>query len=256
MLLTIDIGNSSIDFGVFNGEKLIFKSKMSAVKSKCVDEYAVTLKNILSLGEIDSADITDSIISSVVPPLTKTIAAAVEKLTKTTPLEVGPGIKTGLNIKIDIQTQLGADIVANAVAASAKCSCPLIIIDFGSATTFTVINRNGVLDGVIIAPGVRMSLDALAYRTSALPDVSIEKPKRLIAKNTNESMNVGVLYGQAFMIDGFIENIKKTMNEETVNVIATGGLAEIILPLCKAEIKHIPNLTLLGLRLIHLKNRK
>lgn len=256
MLLAIDIGNSSIDVGIFDGDVLLLKSKFATVQKKCVDEYALTLNGILSLNGISIDDIGHAVISSVVPPLTKTISYAVTKLTGIVPLEVGPGVKTGLRIRIDIQNQLGADIVANAVAALSYYSSPIVIADIGSATTFTVINREGVLDGVIIAPGVRMSLDALASYTSALPDISIEAPKRIIAKNTSESMNVGVLYGHAFMIDGFIKKICEELHEKEVCAILTGGLSEVILPYCTTEFICDGELILRGLHKIYQKNRK
>jgi type III pantothenate kinase len=256
MLLAVDIGNSSVDIGVFDGESLLVKTKFSTVQKKCVDEYALTLKGILALNGISIESIGNAIISSVVHPLTKTVSAAIRKLTGIIPVEVGPGIKTGLRIRIDVQNQLGADIVANAVEATATYEGPVVIVDFGSATTFTVINREGVLDGVIIAPGVRMSLDALASYTSALPDISIESPKRLIAKNTNESMNVGVLYGHAFMIDGFINKICEELGEKAVCAIATGGLSEVVLPYCKTDFIYEDDLTLKGLFRLYKKNSK
>lgn len=256
MLLAIDIGNSSIDVGIFDGEALLLKTKFATVQKKCVDEYALTLNGILALNGIRTDNIGHAVISSVVPPLTKTISAAVGKLTGIQPLEIGPGVKTGLRIRIDIQNQLGSDIVANAVAALSSHNGPIVIADVGSATTFTIITRDGVLDGVIIAPGIRMSLDALASYTSALPDISIETPKRIIAKNTNESMNVGVLYGHTFMIDGFIRKICEELHEERVCAILTGGLSEVILPYCKTEFIHDEELILRGLCKIYQKNRK
>lgn len=257
MLIAVDIGNSSIDLGVFDDSGiLIMKSKISAVKTKSADEYAVIINGILNLNQINAEKITGGIISSVVPPLTVTIASAVNKLFGIKPSEVGPGIKTGLKIKIDSQSQLGADIVSNSVAAISKFSSPVIVIDIGTATTFTVINKDETLEGVIIIPGIRLSLDALSTYTSELPDVSITKPKRIIAKNSQESMNAGVLFGHAFMIDGFIEKIKNELKTKEINIAATGGLADIVLPYCNSRIEYIPNLTLYGLRILYLKNNK
>lgn len=257
MLFAVDIGNSSIDFGVFDeGGDLLVKSKMSAVGTKCTDEYAVIISGILRLHGIGAEKITKGILSSVVPPLTRTVSSAIKRLFGFVPIEVGPGIKTGLNIRIDSQAQLGADLVANSVAAISRFSPPLVIIDIGTATTFTAINREGVLEGVIIAPGVRMSLDALSSDASELPDVSISLPKRLIAKNTNDSMNVGVIYGHAFMIDGFIDKLGRELGEGTSAVVATGGLADTVLPFCSHRMEYVPDLTLSGLRLLYLKNQK
>ncbi|MBS6446202.1 MAG: type III pantothenate kinase [Clostridiales bacterium] len=257
MLLAVDIGNSSIDLGVFDGSgALLMKSKMSAVRTKCTDEYAVILSGILTLHGIGTDRITEGIISSVVPPLTATVSSAINKLFGFVPIEVGPGIKTGLNIRIDSQAQLGADLVANSVAAISRFPLPLIIVDIGTATTFTAINCEGVLEGVIISPGIRMSLDALAADASELPDVSISLPKRFIAKNTNDSMNVGVIYGHAFMIDGFIDRLGGELKGEPLSVVVTGGLADTVLPFCSHKMEYVPELTLSGLRLLYLKNKK
>ncbi len=251
MLLAVDIGNSSIDLGVFDESgSLLTKSKMSAVRTKCTDEYAVILSGILTLHGIGTDRITEGIISSVVPPLTAAVSSAIEKLFGFVPIEVGPGIKTGLNIRIDSQAQLGADLVANSVAAIAQYPLPLVVVDIGTATTFTAINREGVLEGVIICPGIRMSLD------SELPDVSISLPKRFIAKNTNDSMNVGVIYGHAFMIDGFIDRLDRELKGDSLSVVVTGGLADTVLPFCSHKMEYVPELTLSGLRLLYLKNKK
>lgn len=260
MLLCVDIGNSSIDFGVFseNGA-LAMKSKMSAERVKSTDEYAVMLNGILSLNHIGIECITDCIISSVVPPLTAAVMTAIRTLTHVTPIQVGPGIKTGLNIKIDSQTQLGTDLVANAVAAQnyrSADTAAAIIVDIGTATTFTVLGSTGILEGVIICPGLRVSLDALSAYASALPDVSLAPPKRLIARNSCDAMNAGALFGHAFMIDGFLDKIAEETGAESCTVFATGGLADLVLPYCRHTMEHKPDLTLEGLRLIWAKNRK
>ena len=257
MLFAADIGNSSISFGVFDdGGRLLLKSKVEAVKARSADEYAVLFRDILSLYRFDSANISGGIVCSVVSPLTGTVCAAIGRLFGIRPMEVGPGVKTGLNIKIDLQAQLGADIVANAVAAAALAEPPLVIVDFGTATTFTVINRQGVLEGVVICPGVRVSLDALAQSGAELPDVSVAPPRRLIGKNTQDSMRAGVLYGHAAMTDGLIDRIRGGLGERQLGVLATGGLADAVLPYCREQAEHRPDLTLEGLQLLWLKNRK
>ncbi len=256
MLLALDIGNSSIDIGVFSKDgSLKLRSKISADRAKSADEYAVLLKGIFELNSLSLESIDGSIVASVVPPLTLAVASAIDRLFGIKSLEVGPGIKTGLNIKIDSQTELGADIVANAVSALPKGESPLLIIDFGTATTLTVIDKNSALAGVIIAPGVRVSLDALSMQASELPDVSITMPKRLIGKNSRESMNSGVLNGHALMIDGFCAKIQKELQTDDLRVIATGGLADIILPLCEIPIQYEPDLTLEGLKILYHKNK-
>ena len=181
MLLAVDIGNSSIDFGVFGEDgRLLAKSKLSTVKTKSTDEYAAILSGILPLNGVDPKKISAAILSSVVPLVTSAISRAVRKLCGVTPMEVGPGVKTGLKIKIDMQNQLGADIVANAVATVAAFPPPAVIVDIGTATTFTVIDKEGILDGVIIAPGLRVSMDALASSASELPDAPLVAPQKLI----------------------------------------------------------------------------
>lgn len=255
MLLAVDIGNSSIDLGVFAQDgSLVMKSKISTDRAKSADEYAVLLQGIFLLKGVDMKNITGSILSSVVPPITIAVASAINSLFGIKALEVGPGIKTGLNIKIDSQTELGADIVANAVSALGTEAGPMLIIDFGTATTLTVIDDKNTLIGVIIAPGVRVSLDALSMQASELPDVSIARPRRLIGKNSRESMNSGVLNGHALMIDGFFGKISAELKTDNLKVIATGGLADTILPLCETSIQYVPDLTLEGLKLLYHKN--
>ena len=257
MLLAVDIGNARIGLGVFDEQgELKMQGKITAVKSKSSDEYAVLLHGILNLNGFKKEDITDCIIASVVPPLTVLIKESVRKLFGINSLEVASGIKTGLNIRIDNQTQLGADIVANSVAALEICKTPLVIVDIGTATTFTVIDENSVLQGVIITAGLKMALEALSAGASELPDVSLSEPKRIIAKNSKEAMNVGALYGHGFMIDGFLDKIKVELGVEAMNVVVTGGLAPLVLPYCENEMEHHPNLTFQGLRSIYLKNKK
>ena len=256
MLLAVDIGNSSIDIGVFAEDgSLKMRSKISADRDRSADEYAVLLRGIFELNSLSLGSVSGSILASVVPPLTLAVASAIHRLFGIRSIEVGPGVKTGLNIKIDSQTELGADLVANAVSALAKGKSPLLVIDFGTATTLTVIDKDSTLAGVIIAPGVRVSLDALSMQASELPDVSIAMPKRLIGKNSRESMNSGVLNGHALMIDGFCAKIQKELQTEDLRVIATGGLADTILPLCETPMLYEPDLTLEGLKILYHKNK-
>ncbi len=253
MLLAVDIGNSSIGFGLFAGDgTLRMKSKIASEQARSAEEYAVLLLGILQLHGLQREDVTDCILSSVVPLLTNPVRSAVERLFGVRPLEVGAGIRTGLDIKIDSQTQLGADIVANAVGALALYDAPIVIVDVGTATTFTVIDEKKVLQGVVISPGLRMSMDALSAGASQLPDAPIILPKRLVGKNSGESMNIGVLYGHAFLIDGFLNRL----HTEKQTAVLTGGLAETVLPLCQSRMRHEPDLTLRGLRFLYLKNRK
>lgn len=263
LILALDIGNSSVAFGVYDAQgegELLLTSKLSAVTTRQCDEYAVMLSGILAMNNIKLSDIDGVIMSSVVPPLTGVIESAVRRLTNLTPMIVGPGIKTGLNIKIDHHTQLGSDIVANVTAALTTAKPPFVVIDIGSATTFTVVNAKSELCGVIIAPGVRKALDALSDSAAELPYISLEKPKQFLAKNTIDSMKCGAIYGSAFMIEGFIERIRSELGiapDEPFDVTATGGLAGCIIPYCseKYNIKNIPTLTLDGLYRLYQKNR-
>lgn len=256
MLLAVDIGNSSIGFGLFDGDgNLRNKWKVSALPARTADEYAVLVSGLLQLHGISPRDVTDCILSSVVSTLTRDLRSALRMLFGVRVPEVGPGIKTGLNIRIESQAELGADLVANAVASLAQFAPPIVIVDIGTATTFTVLNKEGVLEGAVIAPGLRMSMDALSSGASELPDASLVPPKRLIGKNSRESMNIGVLYGQAFLIDGFLDRFRRTLNAESLCAVATGGLAETVLPFCKQPMTHCPDLTLQGLYHLWKKNK-
>ena len=257
MLLAVDIGNSSVCLGLFQQDgKLVFQSRAEASAGKSADEYAVLFRGLFDFHGIDYRTVRESILSSVFPSVTRAVSCAVEMLTGCRPLEVGPGVKTGLNMKIDAQTQLGSDLVADAVAAIAGFSAPMIVVNMGTVTTFTAINRNHVLDGVVITAGVRMSMDSLARYASELPDISVEAPKRLIGKNTGESMRSGILYGHAAMLDGMVARIAEEMKENEVTVIATGGLASAVMPYCKTVFEYCPDLTLTGLYHIARKNKR
>ncbi|MBE6632876.1 MAG: type III pantothenate kinase [Ruminococcaceae bacterium] len=256
MLLAVDIGNSSITVGVFHEEgRLLSENRLQTVVGKSADEYAILLQGLFSLYGIDRGALTESIVSSVVPSLTHAVCAAVEQLLGAPPKVVGPGIKTGLNIRIDAQAQLGADLVANAVGALECCQPPMVIADLGTATTLTVIGKSGALEGVVIAPGVRLSLNALSNHGAELPDSDVASPKRLIAKNTGDSMRAGVVIGHAAMLEGLLERIEEELGSP-VTVPITGGLAEAVLPHCRRAYLHRPHLTLEGLCAIARKNRK
>lgn len=257
MLLAVDIGNSCVSLGVFTSDgALAFQSRVEASSGKSADEYAVLFRALFEFYGVDYKAIKECVLSSVFPPVTHAVSQAVERLTGCAPLEVGPGVKTGLNMKIDAQTQLGSDLVADAVAALSEFSAPLILVNMGTVTTFTVINRSGILDGVIITAGVRMSMDSLAKHASELPDISVTRPRHLIGKNTGDSMRSGILYGHAAMLDGMVERITEEMKESNVTVVATGGLAPTVIPYCKTRMEHRPDLTLTGLYLIARKNKR
>ena len=254
MLLALDIGNTNTCIGCIEGEKILFTGRLSTDHSKTADEYAISFNSIIRLYGYHASDIDGSIISSVVPPLNQTLKDAVHRLTGTTPLLVGPGVKSGLNILLDNPAQTGSDLVVDAVAAIAQYPLPLVIVDMGTATTVSVVNEQGGYMGGLILPGVRISQDTLTGRTSQLPRIALEPPAHVIGRNTIDCMKSGAIFGQAAMIDGLVERIEEELGQK-VTVIATGGLAGCIVPYCKREIIFDNDLLLKGLRIIYEKNR-
>lgn len=255
MLLAIDVGNTNIVLGVFekNG-KLLFSSRLVTDSAKTEDQYAIDFRDILRLYKAEELEITGSILSSVSPPMTTILSRAVERLFGCPPLIVGPGIKTGLPIAIDNPAQLGSDMVVTATAASAKYPKPAIVIDMGTATTISYINKDGVYCGCAILAGVRTSLSALTSRTAQLTSIAIEAPSSVIGKNTVDAMQAGVVYGTASMVDGMIERIEGE-NGPVATVVATGGMAREVVPFCRKQITFDPDLLMNGLYLLYKKNR-
>ena len=253
MLLAFDIGNTNIVLGCIDGDEILFSERISTDHSKTSLEYALTFRSILSLHKIPLEEIGAAIIASVVPPITSCIENAVKKLSDCRVYTVGPGIKTGLNILMDNPAQVGADLIVGAVAGIHDYPCPQILIDMGTATTICVIDRNRNYIGGMILPGLQVSLDSLTSRTSQLPRISLDPPRRVIGKNTVECMKSGILYGSASMLDGMIDRIWSELGEEAV-VIATGGLSGSITPLCRHNIILDDDLLLRGLNYIYRKN--
>jgi type III pantothenate kinase len=255
MILALDVGNSNIVIGCIDETKIHFISRLTTDTGKTVDEYAISFKNILELYQVDLDQIDGAIISSVVPPLNLVLREAVYLAIRHTPLIVGPGVKTGLNIMIDNPGQLGSDLVVDAVAAIQLYEKPLIIFDMGTATTASVVDKAGNYRGGMIIPGVRVSLDALTSRTAQLPRISMEAPKKVIGMNTIDCMKSGTMYGTAAMLDGIIDRIEEEIGSKAT-VVATGGLAKFIVPLCKKQIICDDDLLLKGLWYIYRKNQK
>lgn len=253
MLLTIDIGNTNITLGAYNSNYLTFTARLATDPRKTDDQYAIEMKHILSLYNIQSERIEDCIISSVVPSVAKSVSNAISKLCGIVPLMLGPGVKTGLNIKIDNPAQLGADLVAGAVGAIDSYKMPCVIIDMGTASTISVLDRDGSFLGGVISAGVRLTLKALTENTALLSSIPIEAPKSVIGTNTTESMQSGLVFGTAAMLDGLLEQITKELGEKPT-VIATGGLSRDIIAHCKTNIIYSENLLLDGLRAIYEKN--
>ncbi|MBQ3786324.1 MAG: type III pantothenate kinase [Lachnospiraceae bacterium] len=253
MILAIDIGNTNIVIGCIEGEDILFVERISTDVLKTELEYVVQIDALLDLHEIDKRSISGSIVSSVVPPLNWVIRTAIEKFFGHTPLIVGPGIKTGLNILMDAPATVGSDLIVNAVAGYKCYGAPLIMIDMGTATTVSVLDDKSNYVGGMILPGVRVSLDSLVNRTSQLPRIALEVPSKMIGKNTIECMKGGIIIGQAGAMDGIIDRMWEELGYET-KIVATGGLAPAIIPSCRHEIIIDNELTLKGLGFIYEKN--
>ena len=254
MLLAIDIGNTNIVVGCIDKEKTYFIERLSTVRTKTELEYAVDLKTVVDIYHIRRTDIDGCIISSVVPQITNIVKLAAEKILQKEVMVLGPGVKTGLNIMMDNPGQLGADLVANAVAGIAEYPVPLAIIDMGTASTVSVVDEKKHYVGGMIYPGMGVSLDALTAHASQLSGISIEAPKRIIGKNTIDCMKSGMIYSNAAALDGIIDRIEEEMGQK-VTVIATGGLAKKIVPYCKRKIILDEVLLLKGLLVIYEKNK-
>lgn len=228
MILCLDVGNTNIKYAVFDGDTLKLSFRVATEYKKTSDEYGGQLISILRNNGVNPADINGGIISSVVPQLDYTLDRMCQTYLKYKPLMLGPGLKTGLNLKVDDAKEVGADRVVNNVSAVKKYGYPLIIIDFGTATTFNVIDDKSQFIGGVIAPGIKGSLDSLVNGTAKLPRVEIERPKQVIGKNTITNMQSGIFFGFAGLVEYVVKKIKREMKAENVKVIATGGFSEVI----------------------------
>lgn len=255
MLLTADIGNTNIKFGIFHEKELIRTLTISCNKAKTADEYGVELYSLIRVLGIHREDFSGCIISSVVPLVTTRIEDAVRDILGVESLIVGPGVKTGLNICIEDPSTLGADLVCACVAANAHNKAPMIVISMGTATVWCVIDKHGNMIGCPIAPGVSVSLEALTKNTALLQDVAFTAPKSVIGKNTDKSIRAGVVWGTACMIDGMIDKIEKELGEKC-KILSTGGLSDKIIRYCEHEITIEKDLIIEGLRLIYERNKK
>ncbi len=254
MLLAIDIGNTNITLGAYDGDILKFTARLSTAHGTTSDQYAVEIKNILQLYGLDHKRVEDCIISSVVPSVGGAVCNAVSLLCDIVPLELGPGVKTGLNIKIDNPAQLGADLVAGAVGAISEYTLPCVVIDMGTASTISVIDQNGVYLGGVISAGVGLTLKALCENTAQLPAIDISAPKSVIGSNTIDCMKSGLIFGTASMIDGLLDRITDELGCKPT-IVATGGLSKEIVIHCKNDIIYNANLLLDGLREIYERNK-
>lgn len=255
MLLAIDIGNTNIVIGCIENDNILFKARIATDRLRTSDQYGVEIKNMLEAYGVQIKDIDDCIISSVVPPVFNSVKTGVIKIIGKQPMVVGPGLKTGLNIHVDVPTQVGSDRIVIAVAALAEYKAPLILMDLGTATTIEVVEPENTYIGGVIIPGVKVSLEALTSRAAQLPGISLDKPKNVIGKNTVDCMRSGMIYGTASMIDGLIDRMQEELGHSST-IVATGGLAQFITPLCKHEIILEKDLLLKGLNIIYKKNKK
>lgn len=255
MILTIDIGNSNIVLGGVDGSEICFEARLRTDVTKTSDEYCIDLKMILEVYGVSAENIEGSIIASVVPQVLNSMQTAVKKLTGKAALVVGPGLKTGLNIQIENPAQTGADLVVGCVAALREHKAPMIIVDMGTATTMIVLDKKSAMIGGCIMPGVKISMDALTDRTALLPGLQLDQPKKAIGRNTIDCMRSGIMMGAACTIDGMIERMEAELGYETT-VIATGGIAKFVIPMCKKKIIYDKDLLVKGLAALYRENKR
>jgi type III pantothenate kinase len=254
MLLAIDVGNTQTAIGVFKGKDLICHWRISTHSEKTGDEWAATITSLLSLQGVQSKDIKAAIVSSVVPAATHALEEMISSALAVKPIFVIPEVKMDITLLYDNPREIGADRIVNAVAAYNLYGGPAIVVDFGTATTFDVISEKGEYLGGAIAPGIEISTDALFEKAAKLSKVEFRKPARAVGKNTVESLQSGIIYGFAGQVDSMVERIigeLRVGERDRVKVIATGGLAEVLVPICKTITQHDPLLTLEGLKILY-----
>ena len=255
MILAVDIGNSNIVVGCMEGMDIVFEARVRTDATKTSDEYCIDLKNILDIYGVERSALEGAIVASVVPQVLNSIKTAIKKLTGKYSLVVGPGLKTGLNIKVENPTQGGADLVVGAVAALREHKPPMIVIDMGTATTMIVLDETGAFIGGSISPGVKISQDALTNGTALLPGLQLDAPRKAIGRNTIDCMRSGIMLAHACMIDGMVERMEVELGCKTT-VVATGGIARFVLPMCQTSILYDKDLLLKGLAALYADNKK
>lgn len=255
MILVLDVGNTNIAFGAYEGEKLLFSSRMATDGLKMEDEYAVELCGILRLHGIASENMDGAAIGSVVPRVTPHLLGALRKITANEPVCVGPETKTGIRMGLDAPQGVGADLLMGCVAAAELFNGPCIILDMGTATKFVVLDENRTMLGGAIVPGLGISLDALTNRAALLPYINPEPTEQVIGKGTVECMRSGLMIGAACMIDGMCGRIEQELGKKC-NIVATGGFSRDVIGLCERDILYSENLLLNGLRIIYEMNRE
>jgi type III pantothenate kinase len=255
MLLAVDVGNTNTDLGAFRGEKLVARWSLSTDRARTVDEYGVAIRNLFSAHSLDSTEIRNLIVASVVPPLDSVLEAVAQRYLGIAPLFVAPGIKTGMPVLVDNPSELGADRIVNGVAAFARFHQAVIVIDFGTATTFDAVSSRGEYLGGAIAPGLGISSQALFGATAKLPRIDLRRPEKAIGRSTVASMRSGIFFGYLGLVREILAQIRSEM-EGAPRVIATGGLSPTLQPELASWVDEVdPNLTLTGLRILHERNR-
>ncbi len=255
MILVMDVGNTNIVLGVYQGNKLLYNWRMGTDKEKTSDEFGMFIVSLLQHEGVDVEKVDAILIASVVPPIMYSLEHAIRKYFNKEPITVGPGIKTGINIKYENPREVGADRIVNAVAACELYGGPLIIVDFGTATTFCAISSKCEYLGGAICPGIKISADALFQKAAKLPRIELVKPDNVIGKNTVVSMQSGIVYGYVGKVDYIVNRMKKEMKEDNIRVIATGGMARLIASESDTIDDINSMLTLEGLRIIYERNK-
>ena len=255
MILAVDIGNSNIVIGGVEGDEIRFEARLRTDATKTSDEYCIDLKMILEVYETRAKDLEGAIIASVVPQVLNSVKTAIKKLTGKDALVVGPGLKTGLNIKIENPAQTGADLVVGCVAALRQHKPPMIVIDMGTATTMIALDETGAFIGGCIAPGVKISMDALTGRTALLPGLQLDTPKKAIGRNTIDCMRSGIMMGSACMLDGMVQRMEEELGTKAT-VVVTGGIAKFIVPMCRTPMIYDKDLLIRGLVALYRENTR
>ena len=255
MILAIDIGNSNIVIGGVQDDQILFEARLRTDATKTSDEYCIEVKMILEVYEGSAKNVEGAIISSVVPQVLNSIKTAIKKLCGVDALVVGPGLKTGLNIKIDNPSQTGADLVVGCVAALREHKPPMIVIDMGTATTMIALDQTGAFIGGCIAPGVKISMDALTNRTALLPGLQLDQPKKAIGRNTIDCMRSGIMMGAACMLDGMVERMEAELGKKCT-VVITGGISRFVMPMCRTPMIYDKDLLLKGLVTLYRENTR